>query len=118
MQVLGLLEPGVGLSVAAVRARLRATGADLAYTTVMTVLVRLHAKGLVARARDKNRFLYQPAKRAARVSTGILTRIQRKLFAGDRAKPILALLDDARISTEELEDVRRFIDAKIAERKP
>jgi predicted transcriptional regulator len=33
---------------------------DIAYTTVMTTVVRLHAKGLLRRERDGKRFLYFP----------------------------------------------------------
>ncbi|MCA9629814.1 MAG: BlaI/MecI/CopY family transcriptional regulator, partial [Myxococcales bacterium] len=32
---------------------------DIAYTTVMTTLVRLHEKGLLERERDGRRFLYR-----------------------------------------------------------
>lgn len=33
---------------------------DIAYTTVMTTVVRLHQKGLLARTRDGRRYLYSP----------------------------------------------------------
>ena len=33
---------------------------DIAYTTVMTTLARLHDKGLLARERDGKRYLYSP----------------------------------------------------------
>ncbi|MGC4087757.1 MAG: BlaI/MecI/CopY family transcriptional regulator [Polyangiaceae bacterium] len=33
---------------------------DIAYTTVMTTLTRLHDKGLLERARDGRRYLYTP----------------------------------------------------------
>ncbi|MCA9634086.1 MAG: BlaI/MecI/CopY family transcriptional regulator [Myxococcales bacterium] len=42
---------------------------DIAYTTVMTTLVRLHEKGLLERNREGRRFLY-----AARVSRDELLR--------------------------------------------
>jgi predicted transcriptional regulator len=42
----------------------RAVGCDLAYTTVMTVLVRLHAKDLVQRVKQGKAFLYSPVQRA------------------------------------------------------
>ncbi|OHV65064.1 hypothetical protein BCD48_36880 [Pseudofrankia sp. BMG5.36] len=35
-------------------------GSDLAYTTVMTILSRLHAKGLVERERAGRAFAYRP----------------------------------------------------------
>jgi predicted transcriptional regulator len=40
-------------------------GGGLAYTTVMTVLGRLHGKGLVTRVADGRAFAYQPAQSTA-----------------------------------------------------
>lgn len=34
---------------------------SLAYTTVMTIMTRLHAKGLLERARDGKTYVYRPA---------------------------------------------------------
>lgn len=50
----------------------------LAYTTVMTVLVRLHAKGLVARERVGRIYVY----RAAHTRDEHLVRISRDLAHG------------------------------------
>jgi BlaI family transcriptional regulator, penicillinase repressor len=115
MQVLGLLgaEP---VAVSAVRGKLAGAGADLAYTTVMTVLGRLYSKGLVERTRDGNRYLYAATQRAGRVSEGIMARASRALFDRDRARPILALLDDAELSDGDLKALRRAIDARLKDR--
>ena len=48
---------GTPLSPGAVRERL---GGDLAYTTVVTILSRLHAKGVLDRARMGRAYLYAP----------------------------------------------------------
>ncbi|MDQ1464680.1 MAG: hypothetical protein QOC73_1621 [Actinomycetota bacterium] len=40
---------------------LAALGDDLAYTTVMTTLSRLHEKGIVTRSRSGRAFVYAPA---------------------------------------------------------
>ena len=117
MEVLGLLDPSEPLAVAAIQAKLAGRGHELAYTTVMTVLVRLHKKGLAARTRDGNRYLYTAARRAPGVSEGILTRIQRTLFQSDRMRPILALLDDEELTDEELRALRRVIDARRREKR-
>lgn len=51
---------------------------DLAYTTVMTTLSRLHAKGVVERARAGRAYAYSPAERAedhaARAMADVLAR--------------------------------------------
>ncbi|MCB0412373.1 MAG: BlaI/MecI/CopY family transcriptional regulator [Bdellovibrionales bacterium] len=45
MQVLGAVGSGNNLSVGDIQQALKTNGPDLAYTTVMTVLVRLYNKG-------------------------------------------------------------------------
>jgi predicted transcriptional regulator len=113
MRVLGLLDPTTPISVQAMQEALAASGHELAYTTVMTVLGRLHEKGLVLRAKDGRRYLYRLGKRAPAMSQGIVSRIQRALFPGDRAAPLLALLDDDALSDEDLRAMRAKIDARL-----
>jgi predicted transcriptional regulator len=117
MKVLGLLRAGEPSTVAQVQQRLGSGGAELAYTTVMTVLVRLHRKGMVDRRKEGTRFVYVPAKKASRVSAGIFTRIKQALFQSDRARPIVALLDDDDLSPDDLRALRTVIDEKLQQKK-
>jgi predicted transcriptional regulator len=48
-----------------VQTRLAGGGAELAYSSVMTTLARLHAKGLADRRRRGRAWEYRPAERAA-----------------------------------------------------
>ena len=73
-EVLGILQAaGEPLSPADVRERL---GGDLAYTTVVTILSRLHAKGVLDRERAGRAFRYSPVAdepgRAARRMASVL----------------------------------------------
>lgn len=115
--MLALLRGGDPTSVAALREQLAHEGSELAYTTVMTVLARLHKKGLLKRKRDGNRFLYSPAASAPRVLSSILTRVRRALSASDRAAPFLTLLEQDEFSPDELRALRRAIDEKLKEQK-
>jgi predicted transcriptional regulator len=117
MRVLGLLDRTERRSVSEVRDRLAATGVDLAYTTVMTVLTRLHGKGLAERRKDGNRYLYVASSRSKRVSAGILARVKQSLFQTDRTRPILALLEDEELSDSELRALRNVIDERLKGRK-
>lgn len=117
MRVLGLLDPDAPASVQQIQDRLAKSGSDLAYTTVMTVLGRLHEKGVVTRTRDGRRYLYCAAKRAPAMTKRIVARIQRALFPGDRAQPILALLDDDDLSADDLRALRRRIDERLQKKK-
>ena len=113
MQVLGSFAAAESLCVSDVRHRLDAQGAELAYTTVMTVLSRLYDKGLLVRRKDGRRFRYSLAKDAARVTTGIVARIHRALFHNVRLRPFAALLDEDELSTDELRVLRKLVDAKL-----
>jgi predicted transcriptional regulator len=113
MQVLGLFERGVPLSVSDVRELLDASGSALAYTTVMTVLSRLHGKGLLARKKDGRRYVYVANRQTADEKTTIVERVHRALFKNAPIQPIAALLDQNALSTEELRALRKLVDQKL-----
>jgi predicted transcriptional regulator len=117
MRVLGLLDETEPRSVQALQKLLALAGHDLAYTTVMTVLVRLHDKGLVTRTKTGRRYLYAPAKRASGVIRNIVARLQGSLFPNDRTRPILALLDDGSLSEADLKALRKKIDERLKRRE-
>ncbi len=116
MRVLGLLDPDAPASVQEIQAKLARAGTELAYTTVMTVLGRLHDKGVVSRTRDGRRYLYCAAKQAPAMTKRIVSRIQRALFPGDRTKPLLALLDDEDLSADDLRALRKRIDERLGKK--
>jgi predicted transcriptional regulator len=84
----GILEQEVIAALAAAAepmtpARVRdVLGDGLAYTTVMTVLARLHDKGLVTRQRSGRAYAYAALTDQAEVTA---RQMQRLLDAGDRA---------------------------------
>jgi BlaI family transcriptional regulator, penicillinase repressor len=117
MQVLGLFDGKARKTVTDVRTELQGAGAKLAYTTVMTVLSRLHEKGVLTRERDGKRFYYAAARRTPEVAAGMVARVHRALFKTARMRPIAALLDEQELSTTELRALRSLVDAKLKERK-
>jgi predicted transcriptional regulator len=116
LKVLGVLSEDEPASVADVRTRLASAGSPLAYTTVMTVLSRLFEKGLAVRTKDGPRYLYGPARRSRGVLGDMLGRV-REAMGSARAPAVVALLEAEDLSTEELRDLRRLIDRKLAEKK-
>ena len=117
MQVLGLLRPDESIPVREVQCRLEAGGQALAYTTVMTVLTRLHEKGVVRRRKQGNRYLYSAALRTQSIKRGILGRVQELLYSGERSRAVAALIDDEQVSEDELVALRRLIDERLTERR-
>ncbi len=78
----------------------RALGRELAYTTVMTTLVRLHAKGMVDRSKSGRAFAYGPVKRAdehaAQAMNDVLSR------EGDKAAVLSHFVDSLAPAEEAL----------------
>ncbi len=118
-RVLGLLKADSARSVQDVQAALADAdgGHELAYTTVMTVLVRLHEKGLVAREREGRRYLYRAGMQAPGVSRGLVASLKRALFPNDARGPLLALLDDEALSADDLRALRGKIDERLRQKK-
>jgi predicted transcriptional regulator len=113
MQAVGLVEAHQPATVAEIQKYLKQGGSDLAYTTVMTVLARLEKKGILTRRKEGKRFVYSVGRSAALLKTSLLARIRRALFRGESAGPIAALIDADELSTDELRELRRKIDAKL-----
>ena len=98
-----LLEAGSALSPGEVRERI---GGSLAYTTVVTILSRLHAKGVLERHKAGRAYLYAPvadepglaARRMARVLDG----------EADREAVLARFVSSLSDSDEEL--LRRMLD--------
>ena len=116
MRVLGLLDPVQPRSVATVRELLERRGTEVAYTTVMTVLSRLHAKRLAVREKDGQRYVYRQASRVPSVKAGVLSRLRSALFENDRLRPIAELVEND-LSAEELVSLRKLIDARLKENR-
>jgi predicted transcriptional regulator len=115
MRVVGLLDPVEGRSVGVVRELLSRQGTDVAYTTVMTVLTRLHDKRVVAREKEGTRYLYRQASRVPKIKAGLLARLRGALFTDDKLAPIAELVQND-LSKEELTSLRRLIDARLKEK--
>jgi predicted transcriptional regulator len=106
MQLLWEHGPSV---VAEVRDRL---SDDLAYTTVLTVLRTLEAKGYVKHEEEGrvHRYSALVQRQAARKSA--LRHLTRKLFDGSAELLLAHLVSDRKLNAEQLERLRRLLDGK------
>ena len=105
-----LWELGRG-SVAEVRTGLQTRGQDLAYTTVMTLLVRLAAKNAVMVDKTREPFVYRPAHRRESVLRERLREFVRDVFDGQADSLVLNLVEDESLTREHLREIERTIAA-------
>ena len=116
MQVLGIVEKCGPESVTFIQAELERRGSVLAYTTVMTVLSRLYEKGALTRVKEGKRFVYSAARGSNAIKAGMLKRIKAALFQGRGVSPVTALLDAEDLSKADLQELRRWVNARLRER--
>jgi BlaI family penicillinase repressor len=109
LDVMGVLwDLGSG-TVSEVRDKLPA---DLAYTTVLTILRNLEAKELVKHTAESKAHRYFPrvARRVARRTA--LTRMVDKLFHGSPEQLVAQLVEDEALSAADLKRLRALLTAQ------
>lgn len=92
-----------------------ALGAGLAYTTVLTVLRGLEAKGHVRHESERKAFRYFPTVEPATAGESVLGRLLDKVYQGSRELLVARLLSDEAVSEEELLRIRRMLDERLKE---
>lgn len=108
LDIMGVLwELGDG-TVAEVRERLPV---DLAYTTVLTILRKLEAKGLVRHRVEGKAHRYIPKVGQKRTRQTVLGRLIDKLFDGSPEQLLAHLVDDHDLSPAEVKRIRERLSA-------
>jgi predicted transcriptional regulator len=87
--------------------------AELAYTTVLTILRNLEAKKLVVHTVDGRAHRYSAAVEAEAVHDGALRRVLQSVFRGDAFAAIARLVERERLAPEELRALSSLVDAKL-----
>src|ERR1700761_769550 len=102
-EVLGILQAaGEPRAPAEVRERL---GGDLAYTTVVTIMSRLHAKGVLDRARSGRAYRYAPVAD----EPGLAARRMASVLAGGRGRQAVLARFVSSLSDEDEQALRRML---------
>ena len=90
---------------------------DLAYTTVLTMLRTLEAKGYVEHEEEGRTYRYSAtiAQQAARKSA--LSHLASKLFQGSAELLMTHLVSDQKLSKEQIARLRKLLDDKAQDTK-
>jgi predicted transcriptional regulator len=106
MQLLWEHGPSV---VAEVRDRL---SDELAYTTVLTILRTLEAKGYVKHEEEGRVHRYSAAVQRQAARKSALRHLTRKLFDGSSDLLLAHLVSDRKLNAEQMERLRNVLDGK------
>jgi predicted transcriptional regulator len=81
----------------------------IAYTTVMTMMNVLEKKGHLRKRADGRSFRYQPSRPRAQVVRGMVREFLDRVFGGSAQPLLVHLLEDRRLSDEDLRELSRRI---------
>jgi predicted transcriptional regulator len=82
----------------------------IAYTTVMTMMNVLVAKGYVTRTKDERAFRYRPAQQERTVVTSMVREFVNRVFDGASRPLLLHLSKDRNLTAKERQELRRLIE--------
>jgi predicted transcriptional regulator len=77
----------------------------IAYTTVVTLMNILVAKGHLGRVPDGRQFRYEPKTSRKRVLAGIVRDFVDRVFAGSPQSLMAHLVDETRVTPEEIREL-------------
>lgn len=84
----------------------------IAYTTVMTMMGILEQKGHLKKSADERAYVYTPSQPQHEVVGNMVQDFLKRVFNGS-AKPLLIhLVEDKKVSQEELEEIRQLLKDK------
>lgn len=102
------------MSAATVREVQERLEPDLAYTTVLTLLRTLEAKGYVAHTQQGRAFRYHPLVESREAGATALRQLVSKVFRGSPELLLTQLVSDQDISETELRRIRKLVDELLS----
>lgn len=108
--VLRVLWEGGAQTVREVMTRLHERGRKVAYTTVLTFLTRLEQKGYVSSNKEDTAYVYRSKVTRESVTRSRVRALLEQLYDGAAGPMVLQLIENERLSTEELAKLRKLID--------
>ena len=95
-----------------VREVAEAMGREGAYTTVLKLMQIMTDKGLVKRDDSSRTHVYKATSSEDQTQRQLVTDLLDKVFGGSAAKLVLRALADGKVSSEELTEIRKLLDAR------
>jgi BlaI family penicillinase repressor len=84
----------------------------IAYTTVMTMMNILEQKGYLKKTQKDRAYVYQATKPQKQVIRGMVREFVDRVFNGSAEPLLLHLVEDRRLSEEDLNQIRNMIKEK------
>jgi predicted transcriptional regulator len=82
------------------------------YTTTLKLMQIMYEKGLLKRDESAKTHIYSPTRSEVHVQEEVVGNLLNRVFAGSTEKLVLRALSSKKVSTEELENIKRMINQK------
>ena len=82
---------------------------DLAYSTVLTVLRRMEAKGMLTRKKVSRSHVYEPAVDRAAFKKATVKDLLVRLFGGSPTELMAHLVEEQKITSRELSKIEKLL---------
>ena len=79
------------------------------YTTTLKLMQIMHEKGLLVRDDSKYKHIYKPALSEEKTQRQIVGDMLDKAFSGSAEKLVMRLLSSKKLSSDELDNIKKFI---------
>jgi BlaI family penicillinase repressor len=118
LEVLKVLWEHPAGTVREINAHLQRVGRRWAYTTVQTLLQRLESKGYVESERSGAAHVFRAAVSREQMVSLRLRELADQLCDGTSSPLLLALVEDSRLTADEVRELRRLLDQLEPPRRP
>ncbi len=110
LAVLRVLWQGGAQTVREVMMHLHEKGRKVAYTTVLTFLTRLEQKGYVSSNKEDTAYVYRAKVSRDSVTRSRVRALLDQLYDGAAGPMVLQLIENERLSSQEIAKLRKLID--------
>ncbi|MGE4233507.1 MAG: BlaI/MecI/CopY family transcriptional regulator [Bacteriovoracia bacterium] len=86
---------------------------DLAYTSVATIMKILEQKGVLKSEKADRAHTYKPLILRTEYEASSLKHLADNLFHGDPSSMVVRLLNESKLSKEELQSIQKILDERI-----
>lgn len=83
---------------------------EIAYTTVMTVMARLAAKGILHRRKEGRAYVYSAAVDRSQVAGSSLRDWAQRFFGGKVMPAVSFLLGNEKLSSQDVAELKRLVE--------
>src|SRR5437762_10047468 len=90
----------------------------IAYTTVMTMMNILEQKGYLKKSSKDRAYVYQATRPQKQVIRGMVREFVDRVFNGSAEPLLLHLVEDRRVSEQDLEEIRLMMREAAGKKKP